>query len=121
MEQNKINNGVFLKVHLSLYTSGLATKLGKELGTLMAIASYMNEEGNCYPTQRQLAQRTGTSPNLINRHIKKLLAFRINGKPILTRKIVHNERGFNNSVYKIHPISQISIFKGNVESINFLE
>lgn len=39
MEHNKINNEVFLKVHLSLYTSGLATKLGKELGTLMTIAS----------------------------------------------------------------------------------
>lgn len=117
MEKDNINNGVFLKVHISLFTSGIAARLGKYLTTLLAIASYMDEKGECYPTQRQLAERTGTTKNLINRHIKALLDFEVDGKPILTRRIVYNNRGYANSIYTIHPISQVSIFHGEVAAV----
>lgn len=113
---------IFIKVFKSFYTSGLASRIGKELGrgkvnTLLAIASYMDEKGACFPTQEQLAERTGTTVGTINRDVNDLLDFRVDGKPILIRSKYKTRAGHRNSVYRVMPISQLSIFDREIESI----
>lgn len=116
--KNEEADSLFLKVHLSFYKSGLSSKLGSaRSNVLLTLATYMNERGGCYPTQRQLAERSGMDLKTINKHINSLLAVRINGKPIVTRELV-SRNSYKNSTYIIHPISQISIFKGEIEKLD---
>lgn len=113
---------IFIKIFKSFYTSGLASRIGKELGrgkvnTLLAIASYMDEKGVCFPTQEQLAARTGTTVGTINRDVNDLLDFRVDGKPVLIRSKYKTRAGHRNSVYRVMPISQLSIFEREIEPI----
>lgn len=122
-KRNKITEeDIFLKVYKSIFTSGLAAELGRgKLATLIAIASYIDEDGICYPTQQQLAERLGTTIGTINRDVKELLALRIQGKPILTRVKYKTKAGHYNSVYRVMPISQLTMFNREVEPIEKLK
>lgn len=110
--------GFFLKVYSSLFDCGISQDIGMEgVSLLLAIASYMDKNGEAYPTQRQLAEKLGTSTNRITRQVKKLLDYRYNGKQIITRELRPNNRGKENSVYHIQPISQIAVFEGKREAV----
>ena len=112
------DNNYYLKVYLSGFRSGLFAKLKPtRFAVLLAIASYMDEDGVCYPTQKQLAERCGITRPTVNKAVKELLDFRFNGKPILTRKLVLNGKQITRSIYRVHPISQVAIFNGEVETI----
>ncbi|PFW43810.1 helix-turn-helix domain-containing protein [Priestia megaterium] len=116
---NEVESQVYLRVYTSMFTSGLVGKMGiQNFATLMAISSYMNEEGECFPTQRQLAERMGVHRNSVNRYVNSLLEFRIEDKPLVTREIVNQGKGRVSSFYKIHPLSQIAIFQGEIESLS---
>lgn len=115
--ETKLN--VYVRVYTSIFASGLVAKMGSNrFTTLMALASYMDEKGECYPTQLQLAEAIGVHKNTINKYINELLDFEIDGKPLVTRKKVNRGQGKISSYYKIHPLSQLAKFKGEVESIN---
>jgi Helix-turn-helix domain len=115
--ETKLN--VYVRVYTSLFTSGLVAKMGSNrFTTLMALASYMDEKGECYPTQIQLADAIGVHKNTINKYINELLEFEIEGKPLVTRKKVNRGQGKISSYYKIHPLSQLAKFGGEIESIN---
>ncbi|MDT0150057.1 helix-turn-helix domain-containing protein [Priestia aryabhattai] len=115
---NEVESQVYLRVYTSMFTSGLVGEMGiQNFATLMAISSYMNEDGECYPTQRQLAERMGVHRNSVNRYVNSLLDFRISNKPLVTREIVNQGKGRVSSYYKIHPLSQIAIFNGEVEKL----
>jgi predicted transcriptional regulator len=119
---NEVESQVYLRVYTSMFTSGLVSEMGiQNFATLMAVSSYMNEDGECFPTQRQLAERMGVHRNSVNRYINALLEFRVNDKPIVTREIVSQAKGRVSSFYKIHPLSQIAIFNGQVENISTKE
>jgi hypothetical protein len=111
------NNEVFIQTYVSLFRSGLAAKLKPtNLAVLQSICSYMNAKGECWPTHELIAKDTGLSTRSVQTAVKFLCEFRIEGKPILSRQ--HVKRGqFKNTVYKVHPISQISIFGGKVEPL----
>lgn len=110
--------GFYMRVYTKLFTSGIAADIGMEgIGLMVTIASYMDKRGEAYPTQRQLAEKLGTSPNRITRQVAKLLDYRYNGKPIIKRELRKNNRGKENSVYHIQPISQIAIFEGKREEV----
>lgn len=115
---SEVENQVYLRVYTTMFTSGLVADMKlHNFATLMAIASYMNEDGECFPTQQQLAERMGVHINSVNKYVNQLLDFKVDGKPIITREIVNQGRGRVSSYYKIHPISQLAIFNGGVESI----
>lgn len=115
---NEVESQIYLRVYTSMFTSGLVAEMGiQNFATLMAVSSYMNEDGECFPTQRQLAERMGVHRNSVNRYINALLDFRVNDKPIVTREIVSQAKGRVSSFYKIHPLSQIAIFNGQVENL----
>lgn len=115
---SEVEKQVYLRVYKSMFTSGLVAQMKlHNFATLMAIASYMDEDGECYPTQQQLAERMGVHINSVNKYVNQLLDFEVDGKKIISREIVNQGRGKVSSYYKIHPISQLAIFNGEVESI----
>ncbi|MEY8748934.1 helix-turn-helix domain-containing protein [Alkalicoccobacillus gibsonii] len=114
----QMENQIYLRVYSSMFTSGLVAKMRlHNFATLMTIASYMNEDGECYPTQEQLAERMGVHKNSVSKYVNQLLAFEVNGKPIITREVVNRGQGKISSFYRIQPISQLAIFSGEVESL----
>lgn len=58
--KKKMDTSIYLRVYTSLFSSGLVKDLKPTNFTvLLAVASYMDAEGNCYPTQRQITEITG--------------------------------------------------------------
>ena len=111
------STSIYLRVYTSLFQSGIVKDLKPNRFTvLLAIASFMDAEGNCYPTQRQIAEITGMTTPTVNKAINELLDFKVNDNPIITREFVQSGR-FKNSYYTVNPISQIAIFDGDVKEI----
>lgn len=78
----------YLKVNTKTIRGGLIKELGAtDFTVLMAIASFMDEDGTCYPTQRQIANITGMSLTTINTAISRLLKFKINDRQLLEREL----------------------------------
>jgi len=111
----KTINNVYVRVYTSLFTSGLVARMGSNrFTTLMALASYMDAQGECYPTQIQLADAIGVHKNTVNKYINELLDFTIDGKPLVTRTKINRSQGKISSYYKIHPLSQLAKFGGEI-------
>lgn len=114
-------SSVYTKLYVSFFTSGLMAQLGdKRAMTLLAIASFMDESGECYPTQEKIAQRLGITRQNANTRINSLLAFRWNDRPIIERVKIRNPRVSPNefSVYTILPLAQVAKFQGEIENIS---
>ena len=115
-EEYSIDNGkkekrIFLKMYVDAVRSGLIADMGpKNWTTLCVIASFMDENGNCYPTQDQIAKGLGVSRQTANKYIQDLLNYRWQGKPVI-RVIKEREHGrFKTSRYTVLPISNLEIF-----------
>jgi len=106
-------NKVFVKLFVAARTSGLLKKISdREFKTLIALSLYMNENGDCYPSQDQVARDLGCSRETANRRIQSLLRFRFNGKPIIQALKKRNKQGkWENIYYTILPVSQLKIFE----------
>jgi hypothetical protein len=92
---------VKLEVDAPLIRAGLIKEIGaNEFVVLLAIASYMDDNGNCYPTQRQIKDITGWSLDKVNKTINSLLEKQIDGKYLLSREFVQNGRA-QSSYYTI--------------------
>ncbi|WP_170291984.1 helix-turn-helix domain-containing protein [Heliobacterium mobile] len=110
----KWDNDIYVKMYRSAVTSGLIAKLGPERWTVLCIiASYMDEQGNCFPSQSAIAKGFGCTRQTALRWINSLLAFRWNNRPVIER--VKNRRRNGLSYYTILPLSQLAIFNGEVE------
>jgi hypothetical protein len=111
---------IYFKIYLSMFKSGLVRELGSDrFAVLMAIASFMDDTGKCYPTQEQIAEILGISRATANKRINSLLEFRWNSRPIIERQKVRFKMSPNeNSVYTVLPLSQLAIFKGEIEAVD---
>lgn len=115
--KKEFNNEIYLRVYTSLFKAGIVKDLKPNNFTvLLAIASFMDAEGNCYPTQRQIAEITGLSLPTVNKCINEILGYKVHDKPLIERKLVHHGQ-FKNSYYTINPISQIAIFDSEIEEV----
>ncbi len=106
-------NKIFIKMYVEAVHSGMLADMGPERWqTLCALASFMDRDGKCYPTQELLGHRLGISKENANRRVQKLLKYRWNGEPVLTMIKVRNpiSGSWLKSVYTIHPNSGLSIF-----------
>lgn len=113
---------VYVRVYNSIFTSGIVSAIGTSgLTTLIALASFMDENGECYPTQQQIADRIGCHKNTANKYVNDLLSVRIDGKPLVTRTKVNKGKGLIYSYYKIHPLSQLSKFNGKIEHVKITD
>lgn len=105
---------LFFKVNIKTYKDdGLLAALGAErLHTLIALATFMDEDGHCYPSQQLLSKLLGISVNQVNKRIKDLVSFQWDGYPIIEVEKSRNDKGrFDNNRYFIPPWSGLTIFK----------
>ena len=111
-------NRVFVKLFVAARTSGLLKKISdREFKTLIALALYMDENGDCYPSQDQIARDLGLSRETTNRRIQSLLRFRFDGKPIVKAVRLRKKEGtWENVRYTILPVAQVKIFEKSFEN-----
>lgn len=120
----KTGRRMFVKMYFEARDSGLLAAMPDELWkTLCCLATYIDENGHCFPSQSLLAKDLAISRQHINKRIQRLLAFQFNGMPILTvTKHRENKRGgsrWTNNVYQLRPITGFAIFdeqKGLISS-----
>lgn len=103
---------IYLKMYVDAVHDGLLRELGPELWqTLCVIAAFMDEDGNCFPSQELIAERLGVSRSTVNDRLKKLEAFRWKGQPVIKRvKRRDKNQRFEKTLYTIMPISSLGIF-----------
>jgi len=112
---------IFVKLFIGARTSGLLKKISnRDWKTLCTLATFMDKDGNCYPSQRAIAKALGVSRQMANDRIQSLLKFRFKNQPILlmekTRRSTLEGGRWSNNQYKILPISNLKIFSGPEET-----
>ena len=113
---------MFVKMYFDARDSGLLAALPDELWkTLCCLATYMDEDGNCYPSQARLANDLGIRREHMNKRIKRLLAFRFHGEAVIamTKKRESKPGGsrWSNNMYQLRPITGLAIFEK--DPVNF--
>lgn len=110
------NDRLFVRFYIDASRSGLMADMGAERWhTLSTLATFMDEKGECYPSQELLAHRLGMKTReAVNRRIKALCDYRWKGHPIVVKKRVRGKRQvFANNVYHLTDVSPFSIFGGS--------
>src|SRR5690242_2988892 len=68
---------VFVKLYVAARASGLLAAISdRDWKTLCTLATYMDGEGYCHPSQAELAKAMGCSRQMANERVKSLAAFR---------------------------------------------
>ncbi|WP_018755145.1 helix-turn-helix domain-containing protein [Paenibacillus terrigena] len=103
---------IFVKMYVDAAKCGLIADMGPQnWTTLCIIASFMDAQGNCYPTQEQIAGLLGVNRQTANRYVKRLLTYRWNGQAVLRATQGRSKGGtWENTRYTVLPISQLTIF-----------
>ncbi|MGG3884101.1 helix-turn-helix domain-containing protein [Brevibacillus panacihumi] len=110
---------IFVKLYVDAIHSGLAADMGAERWhTLCALAVYMDENGECYPSMESIAARLGIKRESASRRISRLLKYRWNGRPLVTvrRRREPGPGTWANNVYTIAPEAQLQF--GNKERLS---
>lgn len=108
-----MSQDIFVRLYVDAIHSGMVADMGAERWqTLCVLAAYMDEKGECFPSQDLIAHRIGVSRAAANRRIRNLRDYRWNGQPIIEmRKVRDQERNvWANTVYRLRPNSGLSIF-----------
>lgn len=110
---------IFVKMYVDAVKHGLIADMGdSNWRTLCVIASFMNERGDCYPTQAQIAKGLGVSRQAASNRIRKLLDYRWQGRALVTAIKGRTEKGtWDNTRYTVLPISQLRIFDAEPEEL----
>ncbi|MCH9013694.1 MAG: helix-turn-helix domain-containing protein [Proteobacteria bacterium] len=103
---------VFVKLYVAARTSGLLAEISdRDWKTLCTLATFMDEDGVCYPSQEQLARALQIHRATANDRIQSLAGFRFKGRPVLLiSKRRSQGRRFAANLYTILPISELKIF-----------
>jgi len=90
---------IFVKLYIEARTSGLLRKISdRDWKTLCVLATFMDSEGRCYPSQKAIARALGVSRQMANERIQSLVKFRF--------------KEWDNNQYRILPISNLKVFGG---------
>lgn len=111
-----MSKDVFIRLYVDAIHSGMIADMGAERWqTLCVLAAYMDEKGECHPSQDLIAHRLGVSRAAANRRIRNLRDYRWKGEPLIeVEKVRDQDRNvWANTRYKLRPISGFSIFKGS--------
>ncbi|SFR15022.1 helix-turn-helix domain-containing protein [Desulfoscipio geothermicus] len=107
---------VFVKLYVAARTSGfLADISDRDWKTLCVLATFMDTQGNCYPSQVQIAKALGVSRQAANERINSLLRYRWQGKPVVLvtkvrkKNVNTGKKGdrWDNNRYTILPLSNL--------------
>lgn len=103
---------MFLKMYFDARDSGLLASLGdRRWTTLCVLATYMDENGHCYPSQDRIARDLGIRRQRVNERIQELLAFRFHGEPVIALQPGPRVGGrWANNRYRIYPVSGLQMF-----------
>jgi len=116
----RVEERLFLKLYVAARTSGLLAEISdRDWKTLCVLATYMNAEGFCHPSQAELARALGCSRQMANERVNSLARFRFQEQPVLLIvKAERTERGtWTKNRYRVLPLSQLSIFGSHASSI----
>lgn len=110
---------IFVKMYVDAVKQGLIADMGdSNWRTLCVIASFMNEVGECYPTQNQIAKGLGVSRQAASRRIRKLAEYEWQGRTLIETVKGRTEKGtWDNTRYTVLPISQLRIFNAEPEDL----
>jgi hypothetical protein len=109
----------FVKLYLAARESGLlATISDRDWKTLCTLATYMDGEGYCHPSQAELARAMGCSRQMANERIKSLAKFRFQGQQVLlVVKEGRTEKGeWAKNGYRVLPISKLRIYAADEDA-----
>lgn len=112
---------VFVKLYVAARTSGLLAAISdRDWKTLCTLATFMDKDGKCYPSQSQLALALRVNRSTANRRIRSLARFRFQGKPVLLIERRYRKttggREYASNRYTILPVTQLKIFDRNRET-----
>lgn len=119
-EFDVINKGwqdrVFVKLYTAARISGFLAEISdRDWKTLCVLATFMDSNGNCYPSQEEIAKALGISRQAANERIKSLVNYRWQGNPVVTlskhrKETSKGKKGqrWDNNRYTILPLSIIS-------------
>jgi hypothetical protein len=113
LTSGKRETRIFVKMYVEAVHSGLIADMGPERWqTLCVIAAFMDENGECYPTQYAIAQRLNVARETANRRIKSLCDYRWQGRAVVQKvqSRDHDKQTWDNVRYTILPISGLEIF-----------
>jgi biotin operon repressor len=110
----------FVKLYVEARRSGLLAAISdRDWKTLCTLATYMDRNGYCYPSQAELASALGCSRQMANERIQSLATFRFHGNQVLI--VVKGERSdqgrWSRNGYRILPLSNLRIFH-QTETLN---
>src|SRR3712207_4339143 len=108
--QGKTVERLFVKLYQAARTSGLLAAISdRDWKTLCTLATYMDKDGYCFPSQAELAAAMGCSRQMANERVKSLAAFRFRGQQVLL--VVKGERTakgeWATNGYQVLPISRL--------------
>jgi hypothetical protein len=113
LTSGKKETRIFVKMYVEAVHSGLIADMGAERWqTLCVIAAFMDEKGECYPTQFAIAERLNVARETANRRIKSLCDYRWQGRPIMQKLQSRDfeKQTWANVRYTILPISGLTMF-----------
>ncbi|MCP6682926.1 helix-turn-helix domain-containing protein [Bacillus nakamurai] len=116
----KSETRIFVKMYVDAVKKGLIADIGAERWqTLCVLSSFMNANGECFPTQDQIAGALNLSRAAANRRIKALCEYRWQGRPLVVKQKARDPKTqrWDNARYTIMPISQLAIFDGDTEEL----
>jgi len=110
---------MFVKMYFEARDSGLLADIGdRRWRTLCCLATYMDENGKCWPPQTVIAKSLGIHRQRVNERINDLSKYRFNGKPVIQiekrRADTKNGSRWASNSYKILPIAGLGIFNSPV-------
>lgn len=107
----------FIKMYVDTIESGLIADIGPERWqTLCVLASFMDKDGKCYPSQDLLAQRLSVTRETANRRIQSLLKYRWKGEPIVIMDKPRESGRWKNNVYTISSSCGLVVFNSDENS-----
>lgn len=119
----KSETRIFVKMYVDAVKHGLIADMGdSNWRTLCVIASFMDEKGNCWPTQAQIAKGLGVSRQAASARIRKLIEYRWQGRTLVEAVKVRTDKGtWDNTRYTVLPISQLRIFEAEPEDLTAVQ
>jgi hypothetical protein len=111
----KTQGRMFVKMYFDARDSGLLAAMPGELWKMLCcLATYMDENGNCCPSQGRIAHDLGVSRQRVNERIQALSRFEFQGAPVIRIVKATGQKGsagrWDRNQYRIHPIASFGIF-----------